>query len=156
MPQQKVSLVPLDLNEASHLGCMFTVRSHPEVAQFMPGNPPANFLQHVNYLYHVKNKEFFIIQIDNTPCGYCQGTLGEHEIELGWALHPNYWGKGIGSEAVKLLVDRFATQDKKIVLFVQKNNQRALTLYKKHSFNLLDESEDDNQYKMELVYAHSP
>jgi len=133
---------------------MFLVRSHPAVSQFMPGSPPANFLQHTQYLYNVKNKLFFIVYEEETPCGYAQCTFSGEEIELGWALHPDYWGKGIGTTAVQQLVDVIAAHNKRIVLYVQKNNPRALAIYQKQGFSLLEKGTDEKQYKMELVHAN--
>ncbi len=150
MRTQNIELTPLDLNNAKHMGCMFNVRTHPSVCTFMPGSPPKNFLEHVQYLYNVKNKVFFLIGNEEELFGYCQATFGLEEIELGWAIAPQYWGKGIGTEAVRQLIETVLPHGKRIVLYVRKNNPRAIALYKKYNFKITEERESTEDYKMEL------
>lgn len=139
--QQKVELVPLDLNNPEHIGCLYKVRTNSEVSKYLTGAIPQNFLKHTEYLYNVKNKDFFVLKIDQQLCGYCQRTHTEHEIELGWAIHPDYWGKGIGKASISDLVKRSISFKKPLILFVQKNNPRALNLYQKNSFTVVEETE---------------
>lgn len=144
----KVELIPLDINNPDHVGSMFKVRTNPEVAQYMIGTPPASFLQHIQYLYDVKHKQFQIIQFMDAPVGYCQSTMKEDEIELGWAVHPHFWGQGIGSIVVGLLVKKMMPLKKNLILYVKKSNARALHLYKKHHFIIETNFEHHEQFKM--------
>lgn len=146
MVQQEVELIPLDLNSPEHIGCLYHVRTHPSVSQYLLGAIPQNFLAHTEYLYKVKNKDFFLLKLNDQLCGYCHRTHLEKEIELGWAIHPDHWGKGLGNASVADLVSRTLSLSKPIVLCVQKNNPRALKLYQKHHFVIVEESE--NTYKM--------
>ncbi|MEC0090620.1 GNAT family N-acetyltransferase [Paenibacillus macquariensis] len=44
---------------------------------------------------------------DRKPIGRLSIKLNWSEIrewEIGWALHPNFWGKGYGTEATKLMI----------------------------------------------------
>jgi len=155
MITQKVELTPLDLNNSDHLGVMFRVRTHPAVCACMPGNPPKNFLEHTQYLYNVKNKVFFIIHDSDHLYGYCQATFHPDEIELGWAIEPSCWGQGIGKQSVEQLLDVVRPHNKKIILYVQTNNERALGLYQKYGFEMTQTMEDGIRYKMELKDASS-
>ena len=142
--QLKVELIPLDLNNPDHVGCLFKVRTHPRVAEMMPGAPPCSFLDHVRYLYGVKDKVFALIQVERQLCGYCQRTERKEERELGWALHPDYWGRGIGKAAVAQWVEE--SRGKPLMLTVQKNNPVALGLYQSRGFCITEERE--NSYVM--------
>lgn len=153
MDLQKVELVGLDLNNPDHVGCMYKVRTHPDVDRNLNAAPPKNLLEHTQYLYRVKNKQFFIILADHVCCGYCQCSFSDEEIELGWAIHPDYWGRGVGSYAVQRLIDLMLPYHKDLVLVVKKNNQRAIALYRKHHFSMVGSYQDDIQYKMK--YDHS-
>lgn len=148
MHQQKVELIELDLNNPDQIGCMYKVRTHPLVAPHFLGPAPKKFLDHVQYLCSVKNKTFFVVSVDQTLCGYCQSTDLPDEIELGWALHPDFWGKGIGSIAVQKLIETMVPRKKKLVLFVKKNNIRALSIYQKQHFRISHEHQEDILYKM--------
>jgi len=144
--QHAVELISLNLNDPDHIGCLYKVRTNPEVSQYLPGSIPQNFLKHTEYLYNIKNKDFFVLSVNNQLCGYCQRTHFEYEIELGWAIHPEHWGKGIGNASVTDLINRSFSFNKPLVLFVQKNNPRAINLYKKNYFVIIEETE--KSYKM--------
>lgn len=143
----KVKLIDLDIDNPKHVDLMFRVRTHALVTSCLQGTPPSSFVQHVSYLQNVRNKKFFLISVEDHLAGYCQSTYLEDEIELGWALHPEYWGKGIGSSSVELLVDLMLVHKKTITLYVKKENVRALALYKKHRFQVVELLEND-LYKM--------
>jgi RimJ/RimL family protein N-acetyltransferase len=85
---------------------MFTIRTHPQVISCLHGPAPQSFQGHVDYLSRVKDKDFFLLKVDGKLCGYCQRTHLDKEIELGWAIHPDYWGQGIGNDSVQELVDQ--------------------------------------------------
>lgn len=138
----KVELIPLDLNNPDHVGCLYKVRTHPQVAQYLYGPLPKTFLEHTQYLYTVKNKDFFILQAHDQLCGYCHRTHSEESIELGWALHPDQWGKGIGSVSVKGLIELSLSYKKPLMLSIQKNNLRAYKLYQKQHFSVIHEEKD--------------
>ena len=106
MSEMQIALKPLDIQNELHLKLMFEVRTHPDVASKLSSAPPKDYEQHVQYLTKIAtNKMFFIITADQVSCGYCHITFRENEAELGWALHPAWWGKKIGSASVKLLVE---------------------------------------------------
>lgn len=148
-------MVPLNKDDPDHVGIMFKVRTNPEVDQFLCAEPPLDFFEHVKYLNQVGNsKRFFILKKGDVLCGYCQLRIELDYVDLGWALDPKWWGQGIGNEAVKLLVEYVKKQpefkSKKIVLFVKKENERAIHLYKKHGFRVIKDDSVCNIYRMEL------
>lgn len=150
--QPVTKLKKLDLNDPDQIGLMYKVRTHPQVDFFLSGSPPNNYLSHVNYLFNStnKNKNFYIIYHGISPCGYCQTTVLEDSIEVGWAIHPEWWGKGIGTEAARLLINEAKNHasGKKLILIVKSNNIAAIKIYKKYGFKIV--SVDKNENLMEL------
>lgn len=147
-----VDLLPLEKNNPDHVGMMYKVRTHSEVDKYLSGNPPNSFLDHVKYLHGVKeNKRFYLISYATQLCGYCQATWGDDHVELGWALHPDYWGKGLGDSAIGSLLALVKPEalKKSILLFVRKDNSKAIHLYHKHGFKITREDVEKNEYVME-------
>ena len=108
---------------------------------------------HVTYLHNAlkKNKSFYIVYNEFAACGYCQCTHSEDSIEFGWALHPDWWNKGIGNKAVDLLIQETQknnSSNKKIFLIVKKNNPAAVKIYQKNGFEITGEENDE--FTMEL------
>lgn len=58
-----------------------------------------------------------------------------HRRELAISVRKDYWGKGIGSGIMKLLVDFCEKSGAKVLqLEVRSDNERAIALYKKFGF----------------------
>lgn len=153
MSEEQVKLIPLDLNNSEHLHLMYVVRTHPDVDRYLCNPPPDHFSTHIRYLNTAvqEGKKFFIIQNEESLCGYCHVTFHEENLELGWALHPNWWRKGIGKRSVsaliRLLQESGFSEEKPLILIVKKENIVALSLYKKMGFFILKETND--QYSMQ-------
>lgn len=155
MMDDKIKLVPLEQNNPDHLTLMYTVRTHPDVDKHLCGPPPANFSAHVRYLAEaVKNgkKLFFLICYEEHLCGYCHVTFQDEILELGWALHPDWWRKGIGKRSIALLIGHLQesglSEGKVLRLIVKKDNIHASSLYKKSGFVILRETENQ-EYLMQ-------
>ena len=57
------------------------------------------------------------------------------------AVKPTEWGKGYGSKMMDFTLDYFRKSNvKKIGLYVEKENERAISLYKKFGFDFAFES----------------
>jgi len=152
--KQPIQLVPLDHNDPDQVGCMFKVRRHPEVAQHFFAKPPNNYLNHVQFL--VKSQEsgerqFFIIQVNDQMAGYCQIIHHTDSLEVGLALHPMWWNKGIGGASMQVLLDSIRiSQCKTITLIVKKDNGRAVHLYEKLGFVAIKEDAE----QLTMKYTH--
>ena len=147
---EDVKLISLDPNDLDHLNLMYAVRTHPEVDRELSQSPPHSFNAHVEYLQktlQTGKKRFFLIGFQENLCGYCHVTgIETNTLELGFALHPLWWGKGIGKCAVCLLVQLLEGYN--LTLIVKKSNLRALLLYQKCGFVILKEN-DNQEYLME-------
>jgi len=159
-----VKLIPLDINDPDQVEWIYKVRTHPDVASHFFAPPPENFKAHMQFLFNAtKNKErdFFIVYSNDEPCGYCQVIHRYDSYDVGFAFHPNYWGKGLGSASCEQLIAcvKNYPEKKKITLVVKKNNKRALNLYKKLGFVIINEDPNKEQFLMSLqekerIYAN--
>ena len=148
MQQPNLEFLPLDLLKKEHVECMYRVRTDPEVVNSLTGVPPCDFNHHLHYLQNVKNKKFFILKRDHICCGYAQATFLTHAIELGWAIHPDFWGKGLGTFGVVSLVKEMLPNSLPLILFVKKTNDRAVRLYLKNGFRKSQETTDGSHWEM--------
>ena len=153
--EEEVKLAALDQNNLDQLHLMYTVRTHPDVDKYLCNLPPKSFDEHVQYLAKAVSSEakrFFIICFQERLCGYCHVTSRANTLELGWALHPDWWGKGIGKQSVLLLIqflqESGLADGKSLSLIVKKDNTKALSLYKKSGFVILSENENQ-EYLMQ-------
>jgi len=149
--QQEISLIELDIDDSAHLATLFSIRSHPDVIPFLRQTPPPDFSHHVHYLRSLgSEKRFFLVRSASTLVGYCQLTFICQEptqVEIGMALHPDHCNQGIGSLALRLLLKRLPPESQ-VLLYVKKDNYRAMALYKKFGFN---RTCDENEYG-EFIY----
>lgn len=151
--QQKVRLIELDQNNQVHLNVMYSVRSNPDVDRYLRGCPPTNFDSHVSYLQNVGSlKKFYLIEVNTSLSGYCQLTVSDVQVEIGMALHPDYYSKGIGSVAMSKLLNLLQNNEefknKSLILFVKKDNLRAISLYTKYGFMRKGEENEHGEYLM--------
>ena len=60
---------------------------------------------------------------------------GAEEAELGYMLLPDYWGRGLGSEIARLLVEKARTQQlKRLIAIIDPNNIPSRKILLKHGF----------------------
>jgi RimJ/RimL family protein N-acetyltransferase len=119
---------------------LYDTRTHPEVNSSLYGSPPANFEQHRNYLAKVQGISRWIYVAyshSQEKIGYSQiYDVKESQLEVGFAIHPLFQGKGYGSEIVSATVAQAKKEfrNRKIILSVLTTNHRAIHIYKKLGF----------------------
>lgn len=159
--QQKINLINLDIDNVEHLAIMYTVRTHPEVDRYLRGDPPSSFDRHVDYLRKINPqfRKFYLVEVESALCGYCQLTVDEEHVEFGMALHPDFCNRGIGSAAMSLVFPRLqqdeGIKNKTVILYVKKDNPRAIALYQKLGFQIVGSENEHGEYLMTLLH-HSP
>lgn len=73
-------------------------------------------------------------------------------VEVGWALAPEAWGKGIASEAVKAIVSWADTQDmNELRCIIAPENTPSIRVAEKNGFTQIDEVE--NELGVSLVFS---
>lgn len=148
-----ITLIPLNHNNPDHVGWLYKVRTHPEVASHFFSPPPEKFIDHIQFLAKclaTRERDFFIVYAGDQMSGYCQIIHRPDNLEVGFALHPDWQGKGIGSVSVQLLLDHIKSfsSGKSITLIVKKDNLRAIKLYEKCGFVIIHEN--GNELSMRL------
>ena len=83
-----------------------------------------------------------IIQNKPVAYGHIDYSKDENKYWLGICLLEGYQGKGYGKQMMNALIDIFNNTDiDTLYLTVDKENSKAISMYKKYSFNIIDEEE---------------
>ncbi len=122
--------------------------NNPELRVFLGGYLP--FTRNIEREWilsteeEIKKRRAFHFAIETHPEGEMIGTLGLHDVDwlsrsctLGIAIYqPKNWGKGLGSDAMRILID-FGWNHlnlRRIDLSVHSFNERAIKAYEKLGF----------------------
>ena len=138
---------------------LYKWRCSKEVAEYMLGNPPHDFNQHVNWLTNsldLTDKIILIVHDANTPIGiitYCNFSSQSSSVEFGWYIgNLNYREKGFSKYILQMI---FAISQKimrvnTLKCVVLKKNVIANHIYSKFGFELISEDNLSNylQYKI--------
>ena len=120
------------------LEAMHAVLSHPLATRYWSTPPHEDLEQTREWLTSMieapETSSFdFIVEHG----GRCIGKCGMYEMpEIGFILHPDYWGRGLAAEALKAVIksafESLALDE--IVSDVDPRNVASLALLKKHGF----------------------
>lgn len=156
--KRPVELIRVDKNNPDHVSFMWKVRTDSQVDKYLTGEAPDIFYKHAEYIFNT-DRAFFIIVSEGQWCGYCQVNIVAADKEVGWAILPEFWSRGIGSLAVKGLIEwcrdwnihykenGYKILFDRLVLYVLSDNVRAIRTYSKNGFE--EVSVNDNILKME-------
>ena len=88
---------------------------------------------------------------DSIPAAYGHLDFDEHsKLWLGILVSDSHQNKGFGKSIMKILLDSFKKMnDKRLYLSVDEDNLKAVSLYKKFGFNLLEKKENILYYVLE-------
>jgi len=126
---------------------LYTTRRHPLVAIMLSGKAPESIQQHTDYINKVqeKSKWIFIASSDEKNIGYGQiYDVTEEQLEVGFVIHPDFQGKGFGKKLVNSIVSKAKElfPNRKIILYVKKENFKAIHIYEKCGFVSCGDKED--------------
>ena len=123
-------------------------RNHSEISKFMI-NKKIKLKEHLNFINSLKeNKTKLYFLVDDI--GVIDFTnITDKKADIGLYKNPNK--QKVGSVLMKHIIDYgFNVLGlEKLVLYVYENNQKAINLYKKFNFKIVDKK--DNLLKMELL-----
>ena len=123
-------------------------RNHPSISEWMI-NKKVELKEHLNFINSLKeNKTKLYFLVDDI--GVIDFTnITDKKADIGLYKNPNK--QKVGSVLMKHIIDYgFNVLGlEKLVLYVYENNQKAINLYKKFNFKIVDKK--DNLLKMELL-----
>jgi ribosomal protein S18 acetylase RimI-like enzyme len=101
-----------------------------------------------NHLVTIIGLEPNLIPIAYGHIDYCKET---NIYWLGICILDEYQGKGFGNQMMIKLIEIFKEKQlsKELYLTVDKDNQKAINLYKKFNFDLIEDN--NTYYKMKLL-----
>lgn len=99
---------------------------------------------------------FFILEVDSDPVGYFRTSEWiDNSLYIGMDIHPKFRGLGYANPAYELFINKLKDEYeiKKVYLEVLNTNKRALNIYNKLGFTIIDllaHSNNVKSVKMEL------
>lgn len=135
-----ISLESLNLEDEGDIVFLYETRSHPEICKYLLGKPPQDLESHKSWL--CKNvpvkRLMYILRCDGDRAGYCHAYDFDNNdsVEVGFVIHPDYQGKGLGHAMIKIFIEKIIKimPSRKVQLYVQADNEKAVSLYLKHGF----------------------
>lgn len=141
--------IRLAILEEKYLDKIMQDWNNPEMRKYLGGYMPNSKTFEARWIESVheqmKNRKSFYFALERIEDDEFLGTLGVHDIDwlsksarIGITIHsPENWGKGYGTEAMKILIS-FAWKDlnlRRLELDVHAFNKRAIRVYEKMGFS---------------------
>jgi RimJ/RimL family protein N-acetyltransferase len=88
----------------------------------------------------------FVVEFGGVISGFCgflhQEVDGEKEIEIAYRLHPDFWGRGIGTEAARAVRDHAFgdLQLPRVISIIHPDNVRSRRVAEKNGMRLKKET----------------
>ena len=124
--------------QPADLGRLADVYGRAEVTDWVGGPPRVPLPELVQRwaLVHQLDRRHGCWAIDPLDGGPTAGTLllkplpnGVGEVEIGWHLHPDSWGRGYATEAARAVLDRAFTEGlPEVYAVVRPGNERSLAV----------------------------
>ncbi len=133
--EDKGKLIEFNLNTILKYAGLITQKEKAEIISFVTNDVDKNL------------DKYKIIYIDNNIVG-CFAIKDKNQgvlLDIIY-LEQNYRNKGLGSEILKYILDK----NKIVYLWVYKSNKRAISLYLKVGFRIVDETETRFYMKHEI------
>lgn len=69
--------------------------------------------------------------------GVCHIEVRDDTATYGIVVHPRYWGRGVGRALSAVTIDEVRERVKRVLLTVDEDNARAISLYKRLGFRVV-------------------
>lgn len=122
---------------------------------FLHDNTKYSLEDNINW-FEENKPIFFIVEVNNEPIGYFRtSNWTKDTLYIGMDIHPSHRGLGYANKAYKSFINILGEKYgiKKIYLEVLTSNKRAINIYNKLNFTiieLLPHDENDLSVKMEF------
>jgi UDP-4-amino-4,6-dideoxy-N-acetyl-beta-L-altrosamine N-acetyltransferase len=123
-------------------------RNHYDIRKYMYNKEIISLENHLQFIESLKkNKNKIYLKIGDL--GVVNFQIKNKIVEIG--IHKNPNKQKVGTQLMKIAIDYAfdVLKAEKITLFVYENNKKAIHLYKKFDFKIVDKK--DNLLKMELL-----
>lgn len=134
----------LEYARREHIATVHQIRNHPAIRSQLVHDAPIPFKDHCKFYVgaYLTTKDWRIYLIANPhkkyPAGYCDIKINRKtkKAEVGFKILPKWQGKGIGTWALKQLVNKIQNQLPTFQIFLTAlgANERAIKFYKKYGF----------------------
>lgn len=126
--------------EKEDLDLVYSWQQIKEIRAFFNNPSAPTYDEHTNWFIKrltKTNEPYFILVYEGKDIGALSLTLNaDKEYELGWYILPDYWGKGIGTAALKIAKKYGVIRP--IRAFVKEGNIASHKAFKKAGFKELD------------------
>ncbi len=147
---ERLLLSEITLNDAESI---YAIYSHPKVIEYYTDVPIAGEEDTVNFISRITDGDnlIFSIKLKEKPdeiigdCGLHDWNEKMHTIEIGGSLLPDFWGKGIMTEAFNALISYARNEMKAQTIKAKTNrhNRQAIRAVKKLGFTVFSMTETE-------------
>lgn len=144
---------------------LFALRTHEDVKRYINKENPKNIketearIRQVHEGYNNKTSVAWVIALKNNPTemigeiGYYRTDLANHRAEIGYMLHPNFWRKGLVSEALSEVIALGFKEIKlhSISATINPSNDASRQILLKHGFEKEAYFKEDYYFKGEFL-----
>ena len=126
-------------------------RNHPEIRKYMYNKKLISLKDHLQFIESLKeNKHKIYLKLEDL--GVVNFSIKDNLVEIGIHKNPNKQKVGAILMEFALKYAFEVLKAKKAILCVYENNKKAINLYKKFGFKIVDKK--DNLITMELKYEN--
>ncbi len=120
---------------------------HHTYEGLIPHEIQNNFLQSAysdKAMHHrITNTHLVVAQWDQVVVGFANVFVNEQGAELGAIyIYPEFQGKGIGSELLKVSIEKISNEAQ-LLVSVEAENRVGINFYKAKGFTLIEELDED-------------
>lgn len=117
LPEIKTNRLLLRQQQLTDAPMLYQLRTNTEVMRYIDRPRPKDvqesetFIQTINDNFHKDRNMIWAITLKANPdhmignLGFWRTDLANHRAEIGYMLHPDYWRRGILSEALTAVID---------------------------------------------------
>lgn len=128
-------------------------RNNPSIYKYsLTQNKKVTWEHHYKWYKNLENAIYFIIMYDNRKIGIVNViNLNSNCPELGIYIGEiTLWGKGLGKEAVGLIINNLQRMDyKKVCVTTNKNNIRSINLWVNLGFKKIGSVKENKEWFFE-------